>query len=250
LLSLRACYQRFLPSRRAVPSPLTTASMRRRRRRFSGTRSRSDGRPRCLFSLSGSLTAPAQRLDVNRLRVLVANERQDRLAVVAAVVAGLGHDVIAPQIEVSDVGPVTAREQPDVAFVGLGASSQHALELIEQIVHEAACPVVALLHEPDPGFVVEAARRGIFAYITDGDPQEWQNSIEIVLRRFAEFRDLEGAFKRRAITERAKGILMERHAVDEERAFQMLRDHARNTQTVLVETAQSIIDGRLLTKEP
>jgi AmiR/NasT family two-component response regulator len=191
-----------------------------------------------------------QPLDVKRLRVLVANERQDRLAGVATLVANLGHEVIAPQIEVSEVGLVTAREQPDVAFVGLGASSQHALELIEQIVHEAACPVVALLHEPDPGFVVEAARRGIFAYITDLEPQEWQNSIEIVLRRFAEYHDLEGAFKRRAITERAKGVLMERHAVDEERAFQILRDHARRTQTLLVDTAQSIIDGTLATERP
>jgi response regulator NasT len=182
---------------------------------------------------------------VTRLRVLVANERQDRLAHVADVVAGLGHEVIAPQIEVTEVGPVTAREQPDVALVGLGESSEHALELIEQIVHEAACPVVALLHAPDPEFVVEAARRGIFAYITDGQPQEWQNSIEIVLRRFAEFRDLEGAFKRRTITERAKGILMERYAVDEERAFEMLRDHARQSKTTLVETAQATIDGSL-----
>jgi response regulator NasT len=183
---------------------------------------------------------------VNQLRVLVANERQDRLADVVAVVAGMGHEVLAPQIEVSEVGPVTAREQPDVAFVGLGESSEHALELIEQIVHEAACPVVALLHAPDPEFVLEAAKRGVFAYITDGDPQEWQNSIEIVLRRFAEYRDLEGAFKRRAITERAKGILMERHGIDEERAFQMLREHARRTQTRLVDTAQSIVDGHLL----
>ena len=186
---------------------------------------------------------------MTRLRVLVANERQDRLADVAAVVAGLGHEVIAPQIEVSEVGLVTAREQPDVAFVGLGASSRHALELIEQIVHEAACPVVALLHEPDPEFLLEAAKRGIFAYITDGEPQEWQNSIEIVLRRFAEYRDLEGAFKRRATTERAKGILMERHQVGEERAFQMLRDHARSTRAVLVETAQSIVDGAQLPEE-
>jgi response regulator NasT len=178
--------------------------------------------------------------------VLVANERQDRLAVVAAIVAKMGHDVIAPQIEVSEVGQVTAREQPDVAFVGLGESSVHALELIEEIVHEAACPVVALLHAPDDEFVLEAAKRGVFAYITDGEPQEWQNSIEIVLRRFAEFRDLEGAFKRRSITERAKGILMERHTVDEERAFQMLRDHARQTQAKIVDAAQSIIDGSAL----
>ena len=179
--------------------------------------------------------------------MLVANERQDRLVVVADVIRGLGHEVIAPQIEVAEVGPVTAREQPDVAFVGLGESSQHALELIEQIVHEAACPVVALLHEPHPEFVVEAAKRGIFAYITDGDPQEWQSSIEIVLRRFAEYRDLEGAFKRRTLTERAKGILMERHTIDEEHAFQMLREHARGSKSKLVDTAQSIVDGTLTT---
>ena len=193
------------------------------------------------------LTPTADAPDVKRLRVLVANERQDRLVIVAEVISGLGHEVIAPQIEVSEVGPVTAREHPDVAFVGLGESSQHALELIEQIVHEAACPVVALLHEPDPEFVIEAAKRGIFAYITDGDPQEWQSSIEIVLRRFAEYRDLEGAFKRRTLTERAKGILMERHTIDEERAFQMLREHARSTQSKLVDTAQSIVDGTLTT---
>jgi AmiR/NasT family two-component response regulator len=196
-----------------------------------------------------TMTPTADAPDVKHLRVLVANERHDRLADVAALVASLGHEVIAPQIEVSEVGPVTAREHPDVAFVGLGASSQHALELIEQIVHEAACPVVALLHEPDPAFVVEAARRGVFAHITDGDPQEWQNSIEIVLRRFADFRDLEGAFKRRTATERAKGILMERHGIDEERAFQLLREHARSTNTTLVEAAQSIIEGTPATVE-
>lgn len=183
---------------------------------------------------------------MKRLRVLVANERADRLAEVAALVTAMGHEVLAPQIEVSEVGAVTAREQPDVALVGLGQSSEHALELIEQIVHEAACPVVALLHAPDPGFVVEAAKRGVFAHISDGETQEWQDAIEIVLRRFADFRDLEGAFKRRAVTERAKGILMERYSVDDEHAFQMLRDHARRTRTLLLDSAQSIVDGKAL----
>lgn len=178
--------------------------------------------------------------------MLVANERQDRLANVAAIVSGLGHQVIAPQIDVAEVGAVTARENPDVALVGLGESSAHALRLIEEIVHEASCPVVVLLHAPDPEFVIEAAERGVFAHITDGEPQEWQNSIEIVLRRFAEFRDLESAFARRATIERAKGILMERHSIDEIRAFELLRDHSRSGHHKLVEIAQSITDGHLL----
>jgi response regulator NasT len=75
--------------------------------------------------------------------------------------------------------------------------------------------------------------------------QEWQSSIEIVLRRFAEYRDLEGAFKRRTLTERAKGILMERHGIDDERAFQMIRQHTRSKKSTLVATAESIVDGTL-----
>src|SRR5215203_2154037 len=110
-----------------------------------------------------------RELETHNLRVLIANERKDRLALVAPIVAALGHEVIAREIDVEDVGRVTARERPDVALVGLGASSDHALGLIERIVRQAACPVIALLHAPDPDFVREASKRGVFAYITDAD---------------------------------------------------------------------------------
>src|SRR5471032_3377411 len=123
---------------------------------------------------------------IEDLRVLIANERRDRLALLAEVVSGLGHEVIAREVEVEEVGAVTARERPDVALVGLGASSEHALDLIDKIVREAACPVIALLHEPDAEFVIEASKRGVFAHISDHDVDDWQSSIDIVLRRFGE----------------------------------------------------------------
>ena len=189
--------------------------------------------------------------ETEHLRVLIANEGTDHLALVAPIVAALGHEVIAREIDVADVGAVTARERPDVALVGLGESSDHALGLIEKIVKEAACPVIVLLHAPDAEFVKEASKRGAFAYITDADASEWQSSIDIVLRRFAEYHDLEGAFGRRAVTERAKGILMERHSVDEESAFEMLREHSREANLKLVDVATAVVDGhRLLPKHP
>ena len=195
--------------------------------------------------------AEMSQRETEHLRFLIANERRDRLALVAPIVAALGHEVIAREIEVEDVGAVTARERPDVAFVGLGESSEHALQLVEQIVHEATCPVIALIHARDPGFVKEASKRGVFAYITDADAQDWQSSIDIVLRRFSEYHDLEGALGRRAITERAKGILMERHSVDEPAAFELLREHARTTNRKLVDVASAVVDGhRLLPKQP
>ena len=171
-------------------------------------------------------------------------------ALVAPIVVALGHEVIAREIDVRDVGPVTARERPDVALVGLGESSEHALSLIDKIVREAACPVIVLLHAPDPAFVREASKRGVFAHISDDDVEDWQSSIDIVLRRFAEYHDLQGAFGRRALIERAKGILMERHSVDEDAAFEMLRERSRVDNRKLIDLATAVVDGyRLLPKQ-
>src|SRR6058998_249414 len=163
--------------------------------------------------------------EIQHLRVLIANEKRERLELLAQVVTGLGHEVIAREIYVKEVGAVTARERPDVALVGLGLSSDHALDLISEIVREAFCPVIALLSARDPNYVREAAKRGVFAYVVDGTPEELGSAIDITLQRFAEYHSLQGAFGRRALIEQAKGILMARHAISADEAFARLRDH-------------------------
>jgi response regulator NasT len=187
---------------------------------------------------------------IQHLRVLIANEKRERLELLAQVVAGLGHEVIAREIEVTEVGAVTARERPDVALVGLGLHSEHALELISEIVRESSCPVIALLSAKDPAYVHEAAKRGVFAYIVDSTPEELQSAIDITLQRFTEYHSLQGAFGRRATIEQAKGILMARHAIDASSAFGMLRRHSQNNGHKVVDVAQAIVDSHLLLLGP
>jgi AmiR/NasT family two-component response regulator len=180
------------------------------------------------------------------LRVLLANEREDNMMLVATVVLSLGHTVVATSTDVSGVGALTAAEQPDVALVGLGESSQHALQLIERIVREASCPVIVLLNGNDASFVDQAARRGVFAHVVDGDASELQGALDITLSRFREFHNLQGAFGRRAIIERAKGIVMERHRVDEQHAFALLREQSRGSGRKLIDIAIAVTDGHAL----
>lgn len=181
------------------------------------------------------------------LRVLVTDGIGEHLEVITRTVVGLGHEVIARESSLAEVARLTSTERPDVALVIVSQGTTHALEMIDKIVHEAACPVIAILHVQDRRFVMEAAKRGIFAYVVDGgDPEEMQSAINVVLKRFAEYHNLEGAFGRRAITERAKGILMERHTIDEEAAFNLLRDHARQTQAKLVDIAEAVVAGHPL----
>jgi AmiR/NasT family two-component response regulator len=136
-------------------------------------------------------------LKTQRLRVLIANQRAERLELLAEVVNGLGHEVIAREIHVDEVGAVTARERPDVALVGLGESSEHALQLISEIVRGAFCPVIALLESYDAEWIDQAAERGVYAYIVDTRPEELQSAIDITLRRYAEFQNMNGAFEQR-----------------------------------------------------
>ena len=184
--------------------------------------------------------------DLQHLRVLIANERRDRLELLAAVVIGLGHDVIAREIYVKEVGAATARESPDVALVGLGSSSEHALELISEIVREASCPVIAILHADDPAYIHEAAKRGVFAYIVDASADELQSAIDITLQRFAEYQSLQGAFGRRAVIEQAKGILMARHSIAADAAFERLRDHSQHNGRKLAAVAAAVVESHLL----
>jgi len=175
-----------------------------------------------------------------RLRILVADGRREILDEVAHTVSGLGHDVVG-EADLGDVAALTASLRPDAAIVIVGESSAHAHDLIGRIVTEASCPVIAILDVEDEAFIREAARRGIFAYVTMGrEAAALQSSLDVVLSRFAEYHGLEGAFARRAITERAKGILMERHAVDEKQAFTMLREEARRTNRKITDVAEAV----------
>ena len=183
-----------------------------------------------------------------QLRVLLADGRRSKLEAVARIVTRLGHAVVAKETDIATVAALSEREPVDVAIVIVGESGDHALALIGKIVREATCPVIALLDVEDPAFIHQAARRGVFAYITNGeaDDQQFEASIDIVLHRFAEYHDLEGAFGRRALTERAKGILMERHSIDEEAAFNMLRERSRHQNRKLIDIVQAILDTQPL----
>ena len=189
--------------------------------------------------------------DPPRLRVLIADQDQRRIAEIAGVISGLGHTVVAQLLDVSEIASATHREAPDVAIVGVDGKPEqsHALALISAIVKQAACPVIADIDADDNSFIEKAARRGIFAYVTHGEQPQMEHAIDIVLNRYAEFSRLHGELRTGAIIEQAKGILMERHGISPDEAFAELRTRARNTNQSVFEVAQAVTISHPLFKQ-
>jgi AmiR/NasT family two-component response regulator len=196
--------------------------------------------------------AAGTRSETN-LRVLIADEDENALRGLHAVLAKLGHEVTPYAVSVQEAVELIAREDPQVAIVVVHHDDEHALALIAEAVEFASGPVIAQLPDADVEFLSKAAERGISAYVESMDPESVQGAIEIAVRRHREssrlnekVEQLEGALQRRAVIERAKGILMERHGVEERDAFELLRDHSRASGRRVGEVAQSVLDGHAL----
>lgn len=186
------------------------------------------------------------------LRVLAADEDPDALERLDALLRGLGHRVTAYAVAVAEVARKVVGDDPDVSIVVLHRDDDHALALIEEICAYASGPVVALTLRDDPEFVARAAERGIASYTRPATADAIQSAIELALRRHAELSrletkvgQLEGALERRAMIERAKGILMERHGTDARTAFERLRTYARANRRRVVDVAAEVADGVL-----
>jgi response regulator NasT len=206
------------------------------------------------------MTTPAVgTLRESNLTVLLADEDEAALKALGDVLSRLGHDVTPFAVSVREATELIMREDPDLAIVVVHQNDEHALALIGEAVESASGPVIAQLRaagdlEGDPiDFVSRAAERGISAYVQSNDPGQVQAAIEVAIRRYRESArltekvdQLESALTRRGTIERAKGILMERHRVDERDAFELLREHARSGNRRVVDVARAVVEGHAL----
>jgi response regulator NasT len=188
------------------------------------------------------------------LRILLANEREEDLRALADVLSGIGHEVTPFAVSVAEATELIAREDPDLAFVVLDGDDEHGLALISETVSFASGPVLVSGREAEsPSTIARAADLGIAGYVDSWAPDDVQAAIEVAVRRWREeqrlqekVEQLQTALERRAVIERAKGILMERHRVDERGAFELLRDHARSSSRRVVDVSQAVLDGHAL----
>jgi AmiR/NasT family two-component response regulator len=190
------------------------------------------------------------------LRVLLADEDPGALKVTAAQVRELGHAPTEIAVSLSQAAEAIANDDPDLTIVVLYSDDGHALDLIEEINAYSSGPVIALLEHEDPRWVAAAAERGIFAYARQETSESIQAAIEVAMRRYHEHRELaeqverlEGALQRRALIERAKGILMERHSIADRAAFELMREHARSNNRTVVDVAAAVTEGHALLRQ-
>lgn len=141
--------------------------------------------------------------------------------------------------------------QPDVVIVDAKSDARDAVEHVVVATRDDPRPIVLFTDTDDPALAREAIAHGVTAYIVRGlQSNRVQSILDVAMARFqreqalrAELAQAQAQLSDRKTIERAKGLLMKRHGLDEEQAYRRLRRLAMDRGLRLAELARRLIDA-------
>jgi response regulator NasT len=140
--------------------------------------------------------------------------------------------------------------QPDLIIVDSESDARDVLEHIVVATRDEPRPIVLFTDDQSESSVEAAMAAGVSAYIVAGlQAERVKPVLDVALARFRrerklleELSDTRQKLAERKVVERAKGLLMARHKLSEDQAYQKLRSMAMNKNLKLAEIAQRILD--------
>ena len=150
-----------------------------------------------------------------------------------------------------------AQLQPDMVIVDAESDARDALEHVVMATRDERRPIVMFTNDSDSNNLKEAVAAGVTAYIVAGlSPERIRPILEVALARFqheqalrqeladtrTELNELSAELQHRKIIDRAKGLLMQRHGLTEQAAYEKLRKTAMDKNLKLIDVAQRVLD--------
>ncbi len=164
-----------------------------------------------------------------------------------------GYEVVADCGRGDEAVKLVTQHKPDVVILDIKMPVMSGLEAAKLISQLKICPVVMLTAFSQREIVEQARDAGALAYLVKPfQKSDLVPAIELAIARFAEMRALTGEVEAlgaqleiRKLMDRAKGILIDKHAMTENDAFTYIQKMAMSERVKMGEIAERIISVNL-----
>jgi AmiR/NasT family two-component response regulator len=190
---------------------------------------------------------------VSAPRILVAEDEAIIRLDLVETLREEGYEVVAETGRGDEALRLVNEVKPDVAILDVRMPGLDGIEVAREIVANRAAAVLILTAFGQRELVERAAEAGALAYLV----KPWQRSdlvpaIEMALARHRETlalaeenENLVDQLEVRKLVDRAKGLLMDQHALSENDAFRFVQTSAMGTRSSMRDVAQAVLDGEL-----
>ncbi len=186
---------------------------------------------------------------MEKLRIVIADNESIIRMDLREILEEAGHSVVAEATDGAKAVELARRHQPDLVIMDIKMPEMDGIAAATIISQEKIAPVLLLTAFSQKEIVDKAKESGVLAYLVK--PVKEVNlfpAIEIAISRFREFNELEqelenikGTLETRKLLDRAKGILMDAHGLNESEAYRKMQQYSMAKRLSIKEVAQSIV---------
>jgi response regulator NasT len=164
-----------------------------------------------------------------------------------------GYIVVADTGRGDDAIELVRQHRPDVAIFDIKMPGLDGLEAARVVSAEKICPVVMLTAFSQREVIEQARDAGALAYLVKPfQKTDLVPAIELAIGRFREMLTLSGErdalgeqLELRKLLDRAKGLLIDKHSMTEQSAFDFIQKSAMSTRAKMVDVANQILNGQI-----
>lgn len=188
------------------------------------------------------------------LRVMIVDHDLARTKPLKQCLLDTGYEVIAHLKDTVNLDDACCALQPDIVIIDTNSPSRDTLENICVMTMHAPRPIVMFTHDGNKEQIKLATQAGVSAYVVGSIPNEqFQPVIDAAIARFEEFKDLRAALNEantklseRKVIERAKGLIMKQRKLDEDEAYNLLRNMAMQKHMRIGKLSEQIVEAAQL----
>ncbi|HUI03347.1 MAG TPA: response regulator [Acidimicrobiales bacterium] len=194
-------------------------------------------------------------------RVVIAEDEAIIRLDLKEILEAEGYEVVGETGRGDEAVELVARHRPDLAILDVKMPGIDGIEAARRISDDQRVAVLILTAFSQRNLIEEARDAGVAAYLVKPFQRaELVPAIEVALARFEEYRAIEDEHTRlseevasladkletRRMVDRAKGVLMDDHAMAEADAFRFIQRTAMDRRVRMSSVAQEVIDGTLV----
>ena len=164
-----------------------------------------------------------------------------------------GYEVVAECGRGDEAVALVREHQPDVALLDIKMPGLDGISAAREINQEHLAAVVLVTAFSQRELIEEASDAGVHGYVVKPfERHDLAPAIEVAIARFRAERELLGQvhdaeerLETRKLLDRAKGLLMDRHGLDEQAAFEFLQKQAMSSRRQMRVVADEVLAGTL-----
>lgn len=184
-----------------------------------------------------------------QLRLVIADDESVIRMHLKETLVSLGYLVVGEAGDGVSVINLARELRPDLVVMDIKMPQLNGIQAAKVLTEERIAPVLLLTAYSDRELVEQAREAGVVNYLVKPFREnELMPAIEVVLGRFAEFREIEKevtnlreTIETRKLVERAKGVLMDTQGLKEQDAFRKIQQLSMNNRKSMREIAQAIL---------